>query len=249
GKSDVMKLDVAPDGSTARGGLWVGLSDGHDFTTREWARWDTYDSMKVLAGDFDGDQVDDVLKIDVSTPGSGLGLWVGRSQASVHDGLIGNNPGAVGLAEILRHGPGRVPTVHDPARYIVEGGGRQIIRTSTRIKTTWTPGFWEEKTAAQLPAGDDYQIVLSPYPGQELGHHGASFTRQGGPRVELMTDFAAQDSWITPPAGYSSFELRVRDYIGPDWSAPRLVAAGSFAGFVHVGPLVPKSLVILRLLP
>ncbi|HTE56468.1 MAG TPA: VCBS repeat-containing protein, partial [Kofleriaceae bacterium] len=47
GKSDVMKLDVAPDGSTARGGLWVGLSDGHDFTTREWARWDTYDSMKV----------------------------------------------------------------------------------------------------------------------------------------------------------------------------------------------------------
>jgi hypothetical protein len=249
GKTDLMKFDVAANGSPARGGLWVGLSDGYDLTTREWARWDTYDGMKVLAGDFDGDHVDDVLKIDVATPASWLGLWVGLSRAAAHDPLYGSNPGAVGLAEVVRHGPGREPSVHDPALYIVEGGGRQIIRTSTRIYTTWTPGFWEERTQAQLPPGTDYQIILAPHAGQQLGHYGASYIRDGGPRVELMTDFAAADSFITPPPGFSTYELHVRDYIGPGWSAPRFVASGGFSGFVHVGPLARKQLVILRLFP
>jgi hypothetical protein len=44
-----------------------------------------------------------------------------------------------------------------------------------------------------------------------------------------------------------STELHVRDYIGPDWSAPRFVSSGGFSGFVHVGPLARKQLVILRL--
>jgi hypothetical protein len=97
------------------------------------SRWDTYDGMKVRAGDYDGDHVDDVLKIDVSSPGNWLGLWVGLSKAAIHDPLDASNPGAFGLAEVVRHGPGRAPTVHDLALYIVEGGGRQIIRTNTRI--------------------------------------------------------------------------------------------------------------------
>ncbi|HKZ07991.1 MAG TPA: FG-GAP-like repeat-containing protein [Methylomirabilota bacterium] len=79
GKTDVMKFDV-PSGGVAQLGLWVGLSDGGRFTTTEWARWDTYREMKVLAGDFTGDGKTDVMKFDVPLSGTAeYGLWVGAS--------------------------------------------------------------------------------------------------------------------------------------------------------------------------
>jgi len=79
GDIDVMKIDV-PESGTAQGGLWVGLSDpaNNQFVTSEWARWNTYQWMKVLAGDFDGDGGTDVIKFDVPESGTAQsGLWVG----------------------------------------------------------------------------------------------------------------------------------------------------------------------------
>ena len=35
------------------------------FNTSRWATWDTYQEMKVLAGDFNGDGKTDVMKFDV----------------------------------------------------------------------------------------------------------------------------------------------------------------------------------------
>jgi len=81
GDTDVMKIDV-PESGTAQGGLWVGLSDpaNNRFVTTEWARWNTYQWMQVLAGDFDGDGDTDVMKIDVPESGTAQGgLWVGLS--------------------------------------------------------------------------------------------------------------------------------------------------------------------------
>jgi hypothetical protein len=87
GKTDVMKFDVPTDGSSATRGLWVGLSTGSSFAGAKWADWTTYRDMKVLAGDFDGDGVTDVMKFDVPSSGSAtLGLWVGRSTGSSFTG-------------------------------------------------------------------------------------------------------------------------------------------------------------------
>ncbi len=81
---DVMKIDVPVNTSGYSNlGLWVGLSDGQgQFNTTQWARWDSHKSMHVLKGNFNGDDYDDVMKIDVPVNTSGysnLGLWVGLS--------------------------------------------------------------------------------------------------------------------------------------------------------------------------
>ncbi|HXG64578.1 MAG TPA: M12 family metallo-peptidase, partial [Blastocatellia bacterium] len=82
GKTDVMKFDV-PSSGISQLGLWVGLSTGSSFNGTRWATWDTYRDMKVLAGDFNGDGKDDVMKFDVPSSGiSQLGLWVGLSNGS-----------------------------------------------------------------------------------------------------------------------------------------------------------------------
>jgi hypothetical protein len=65
GKTDVMKFDVPSSGTSCGGGLWVGLSSGSSFNTSQWATWCTYTRMKVLAGDFTGDQKVDVMKFDI----------------------------------------------------------------------------------------------------------------------------------------------------------------------------------------
>ncbi len=82
GKTDVMKFDVVGS-SPNSSGLWVGLSDGTKFNTTQWAAWQTYEGMKVLAGDFNGDGKTDVMKFDVvgSNPNSS-GLWVGLSDGT-----------------------------------------------------------------------------------------------------------------------------------------------------------------------
>jgi hypothetical protein len=81
GKTDVMKFDVNQAGREAPGGLWVGLSDGRQFHTTQWATWTTSPHMKVLVGDFNGDGKADVMKFDVDPSGRQLrgGLWVGIS--------------------------------------------------------------------------------------------------------------------------------------------------------------------------
>src|SRR5262249_18619506 len=85
GKTDVMKFDVPSSGSTSLG-LWVGLSsvkaDGTQFfDTSRWGTWVTYQDMKTLAGDFDGDGKTGVMKFDVPSSGSSAnGLWVGLSR-------------------------------------------------------------------------------------------------------------------------------------------------------------------------
>jgi hypothetical protein len=79
GRTDVMKFDV-PASGTAPAGLWVGLSDGGRFDTTRWGIWDTSKDIKVLAGDFNGDGMIDVMKFDV--PASGMApmdLQVGLS--------------------------------------------------------------------------------------------------------------------------------------------------------------------------
>ena len=83
GMTDVMKFDV-PSSGTSQLGLWVGISDGtQQFNTSQWATWDTYQEMKVLAGDFNGDGMTDVMKFDVPSSGtSRLGLWVGISDGT-----------------------------------------------------------------------------------------------------------------------------------------------------------------------
>ncbi|HXG68225.1 MAG TPA: VCBS repeat-containing protein, partial [Blastocatellia bacterium] len=79
-KDDVMKFDV-PSSGISQLGLWVGLSNGSSFAGSRWATWDTYRDMKVLAGDFNGDGRDDVMKFDVFNT-CGHGLWVGLSSGS-----------------------------------------------------------------------------------------------------------------------------------------------------------------------
>jgi hypothetical protein len=76
GRDDVMMFD---NGSP--GGLWVGLSRGDGsaanpfgYATSRWADWLMSPGLHVLAGDFDGDHRDDVVKFDNGSPG---GLWVG----------------------------------------------------------------------------------------------------------------------------------------------------------------------------
>ncbi len=169
GKTDVMKLDVNPGGASARGGLWVGLSDGRELFTRQWDSWDTYPSMKVMAGDFDGDGIDDVLKADVSSPGSWLGLWVGLSHAATHDPVRASNPGTVGLAEIIRHGPGRVPTVHDPSLYIVERGGRQISPDQHADLHHLDPGLLGGETGVGADERADLSDRACPLPAPAAG--------------------------------------------------------------------------------
>ncbi len=82
GRDDVMKFDVSDKGDSNLG-LWVGLSDGTKFVTTEWDRWTTNERIHVLAGDFTGDGMDDVMKLDMPKSGiSRLGLWVGQSVAT-----------------------------------------------------------------------------------------------------------------------------------------------------------------------
>src|SRR5690606_30040677 len=64
-RADVLKFDVAPDGSEGPGGVWVGTSTGASFTTRQWATWITNRHTKVLAGNFDGRGKTDIMKFDV----------------------------------------------------------------------------------------------------------------------------------------------------------------------------------------
>jgi len=80
GKTDVMKFDVKPSRLETLG-LWVGLSDGTKFNTSQWDSWWTSEQMKVLAGDFNGDGMTDVMKFDVSG-NEKLGLWVGLSDGT-----------------------------------------------------------------------------------------------------------------------------------------------------------------------
>ena len=87
GRDDVMKFDVPSSGSAAAG-LWVGLSrtdaaGNRFFDTTQWATWITYKDMKVLTGDFDGDNRTDVMKFDIPSSGSSAnGLWVGLSRSN-----------------------------------------------------------------------------------------------------------------------------------------------------------------------
>jgi len=83
GKTDVMRVDV-PLSVPLRRGLWIGLSNGAQFKTTRWATWDTSKQMRLLTGDFNGDGMTDVMKLDVppsdaSVPGA---LWVGLSDGS-----------------------------------------------------------------------------------------------------------------------------------------------------------------------
>jgi hypothetical protein len=70
-----MKFDV-PDSGVEVLGLWVGLSDGTKFNVARWATEYHDPQMKVLAGDFNGDGLTDVMKFDTPAGGTGQdGLW------------------------------------------------------------------------------------------------------------------------------------------------------------------------------
>jgi hypothetical protein len=96
--SDVMKFDV-PSSGISNLGLWFGQSVGNRFFTTGdgdtvglgdtatgndtdmWSCSQNHPEMKTHVGDFDGDHVDDVLKIDVLPSGQALtGLYVGLSR-------------------------------------------------------------------------------------------------------------------------------------------------------------------------
>lgn len=77
-KTDVMKIDASDNGN---GGLWVGISESNRFTFSRWATWYTPASIKLLIGDFNGDNRTDVMKFDQSDNCTG-GLWVGLSNGA-----------------------------------------------------------------------------------------------------------------------------------------------------------------------
>ncbi len=80
GLTDVAQVVVAAVG-TETTAVNVARSTGSTFDVSEWGQWTTTPFVKVLAGDFDGDGNDDLMRFDVSPPGEAdpSGLWVGRS--------------------------------------------------------------------------------------------------------------------------------------------------------------------------
>ena len=215
GKTDVMKFDV-PSSGIDQLGLWVGISNGRDFRTTLWSRWDTYTEMKVLAGDFDGDQDMDVMKFDVPSSGiNQLGLWVGLSEAFPHDGPdISRDLSAASLLEVLEYDYGREKTVHDPAKFIEELGGRKWILTNTKFMSTWAPGYWEEVDPQNVPGSQLFGIQVSVPPDQTLGHYSAY---RAGNKIFIMTDYSGGTLTLELPGsqlprGVSQLLIKRRTY-------------------------------------
>ena len=158
GMTDVMKFDVGGS-DPASGGLWVGLSNGTQFNTSQWADWDTYDGMKVLAGDFNGDGMTDVMKFDVggSDPASG-GLWVGLSNGTqfntsqwadwqTYDGMkvLAGDFNGDGMTDIMKFDVGG----SDPA----SGGLWVGLSNGTQFNTSqWAD--WDTYDGMKVLAGD-----------------------------------------------------------------------------------------------
>ncbi len=85
GRTDVMKADV-PASGTAKQAVWVGLSVGSAFRTTRWGLWHTNTLTRTLAGDFDGDGVTDVMKVNLPSAGtSPVVAWVGISDGARFD--------------------------------------------------------------------------------------------------------------------------------------------------------------------
>ena len=158
GKDDVMKFDVPSTGIT-QGGLWVGLSDGTRFNTSQWATWDTYVSMKVLAGDFNGDGKDDIIKFDIPSTGSSQGgLWVGlsdgtrfnTSQWAIWDTYINMK---VLMGDFNGDGKDDVMKFDIPAAGKSQGGLWVGLSDGARFNTTqWAT--WETYTNMKVLMGD-----------------------------------------------------------------------------------------------
>jgi hypothetical protein len=257
GKTDVMKFDVAPSGSIAKGGLWVGISNGRSFDTTIWSRWDTYPEMMVYAGDFDGDGDSDVMKFDAAQDGSisQLGLWVGRSEEFPFDGPdMSRDLSAASLTEVLGYDWHRPRTVHDPAKFIVEGGGRKWIITNTRFKTYWSPGFWEEVAPAEVPRSAWFAVRMSVPPDQTMGHYTAYRVSN---RIEIMTDFSGGKMTLELPGPNIRYSLDLYTYQNGRWedqptrvvSARRVTAPGTDNVQIELGELTRKTLAIVTILP
>jgi hypothetical protein len=84
-KDDIANfIDTSASCLEVGSGLWVGVSNGANFNTDQWAIWSTDVNMKELAGDFNGDGRTDVMKFDVPASGTNCngGLWVGLSDGA-----------------------------------------------------------------------------------------------------------------------------------------------------------------------
>lgn len=177
--------------------------------------------------------------------------------------------GAAGLREVLTFGrlqedgaaAARHP--HDPAAFIVEGGGRKWILTNSVFVSDWVPGFWDERAAEAVPDSVRFGIRVEGtedargQAGDGMGAppRGRWAAYRTGDTLFVMTDFPGAAVTLDLPGDGIRYAVSYREHENFGWSRPEVVARGELgsrgggktAALVLPRPLKRKTLVRISL--
>lgn len=140
---------------------------------------------------------------------------------------------AASLTEVLEYDRSRPLMIHDPGKYIKEGGGRKWILTNTRFLTYWSPGIWEEVDRASLPVEMLFDIkVTLPPPAMRtcVGEHYAAHRTDN--MIFIMTDYSGGSLTLEIPVWQAPGVIKRRLYNGTTgrWGAEQALTG------VQIGP-------------
>jgi hypothetical protein len=142
---------------------------------------------------------------------------------------------------------------HDPSRYIIEGDGRHIIYTNLVFGSEWVPGFWEERSAADV--ADNMRFAPNITFAAPTSNFGYVVSRSGNVLLIVSDHDIVGGQLLFPKtaAGPLRYRVTVRDYAAHQWSAERLVSQGTSQLFhsslsIPVPGVAARSLVIVTIL-
>ncbi len=169
------------------------------------------------------------------------------------------------LTEVLSYDHNRGMRIHNPAKFISEGGGRKWILTNTRFLSHWSPGFWEEIEPDQAPSNMLFDIQITSPPPSALcnGEHGEHYSAyRMGNKIFIMTDYSGGTLTLALPGGQlprgiSQLSIKRRAYnqSAGRWDAEQpatgvAIGAGpNGLALIHLLQVQRKALTIVEIQP